>query len=121
MVLVQMGLRWARKTTRKNSMRMLVVASVFAILIGAGSLASAQQPPAPAPGADSKQGQSAAARDKRQACRQEGQSKGSRGPDLQDYVVLCVAEARLACLKQAVEQKVRGRARRDFVEKCLRS
>src|SRR5215831_10287376 len=36
---------------------------------------------------------------KRLVCRQEGASKGMRGPDLQDYVVICVAEARLACLK----------------------
>jgi psiF repeat len=103
-------------------MRVLVIAIVTAILMGAGSLASAQQAPAPAPGAEnSKQDRPAAARDKRRACREEGQSKGSRGPDLQDYVAVCVAEARLACLKQAVEQKVRGAARRDFMAKCLSS
>jgi hypothetical protein len=58
---------------------------------------------------------------KRLACRQEGASKGMRGPDLQDYVVICVAEARLACLKQAVAQKVRGAERRDFLNSCLGS
>jgi len=31
---------------------------------------------------------------KRFACRQEGMNKGMRGPDLQDYVVVCLAEAR---------------------------
>jgi hypothetical protein len=58
---------------------------------------------------------------KRLACRQEGMNKGMRGPDLQDYVVVCVAEARLACLKQAVAQKVRGAERRDFLNSCLGS
>ena len=58
---------------------------------------------------------------KRLVCRQEGASKGMRGPDLQDYVVICVAEARLACLKQAVAQKVRGAERRDFLNSCLGS
>jgi len=103
-------------------MRVLVIAGVASILAGASSLVSAQQAPALAPGVeDSKQGRSADVRAKRRACRQEGQSKGSRGPDLQDYVAICVAEARLACLKQAVEQKVRGPARRDFIANCLRS
>jgi hypothetical protein len=58
---------------------------------------------------------------KRLVCRQQGESKGMRGPDLQDYVVICVAEARLACLKQAVAQKVRGAERRDFLNSCLGS
>jgi subtilisin family serine protease len=58
---------------------------------------------------------------KRLACRQEGASKGMRGPDLQDYVVVCVAEARLACLKQAVAQKIRGPDRRGFLNSCLGS
>jgi subtilisin family serine protease len=58
---------------------------------------------------------------KRFACRQEGMNKGMRGPDLQDYVVVCLAEARLACLKQAVAQKVHGAERRDFLNSCLGS
>ena len=103
-------------------MRVLVIASVAAILLGALGMASAQQAAAPTPGVeDSKPGRSAGVQEKRRACRQEGQSKGARGPDLQDHVAICVAEARLACLKQAVEQKVRGPARRDFIANCLRS
>jgi len=101
-------------------MRVLVITAAAAVLLGALSVASAQQAAAPTPGAENpKQGRSAAAQDKRRTCRQEGQSKGTRGPDLQDYVAICVAEARLACLKQAVEQKVRGPARRDFIANCL--
>ena len=100
-------------------MRVLVVA-VAAILMGGVSVASGQQAPAATPGAEqTRQNQLSGARDKRRACRQEAQGKGTRGGDLQDYVVVCVAEARLACLKQAVEQKVRGAPRRDFIAKCL--
>jgi hypothetical protein len=36
-----------------------------------------------------------------------------------DYVAVCVGEARLACLKQAVAQKVRGPGRREFMNRCL--
>jgi hypothetical protein len=56
---------------------------------------------------------------KRQSCRQDAATKGMRGPDLWDYVTLCVSEARLTCLKQAVAQKVRGPERRDFMNRCL--
>jgi subtilisin family serine protease len=79
--------------------------------------------PIPAPRSTQPEGEDvrASVEKKRLACRQEGASKGMRGPDLQDYVVICVAEARLACLKQAVAQKVRGAERRDFLNSCLGS
>jgi hypothetical protein len=55
------------------------------------------------------------------ACLQEGTVKGIHGVELKDYTVICVAEARLTCLKQAVAQKVRGPDRRDFIGRCLGS
>ena len=36
-----------------------------------------------------------------------------------DYITVCVNEARLTCLKQAVAQKVRASERRDFMNRCL--
>jgi hypothetical protein len=42
-----------------------------------------------------------------------------RGPDLQDAVQVCVAEAHLDCLKQAVAAKARGPQRRSFIETCM--
>src|SRR5215472_7152510 len=79
--------------------------------------------PIPAPRSTEPEGDDvhASVEKKRLACRQEGASKGMRGPDLQDYVVICVAEARLACLKQAVAQKVRVAERRNFLNSCLGS
>jgi Subtilase family len=55
------------------------------------------------------------------ACVQDGMNRGHRGADLRDYAVVCLAEARLSCLKQAVAQKVRGPERRDFMGRCLGS
>jgi Subtilase family len=54
-------------------------------------------------------------------CVQDGMTRGHRGADLRDYAVVCLAEARLTCLKQAVAQKVRGPERRDFMGRCLGS
>jgi hypothetical protein len=56
---------------------------------------------------------------KRADCRQAGRAKGLSGPDLVDHVSICVQEARLACLKQAIEQKIRGRERVSFISNCL--
>jgi hypothetical protein len=58
---------------------------------------------------------------KRADCRQAGVAKGLRGSDLADHVAVCIEEARLACLKQAIEQKVRGPERVSFISKCLGS
>ena len=52
-------------------------------------------------------------------CRKDGAGKGLREQDLRDHVAVCVQEARLACLKQAIEQKIRGRDRVSFIDKCL--
>jgi hypothetical protein len=57
---------------------------------------------------------------KREACRQAGADQGVEATEMADFVAVCVSEARLACLKQAVAQKVRGAAeRRDFINRCL--
>ena len=52
-------------------------------------------------------------------CVQDGMTRGHRGADLRDFATVCLAEARLTCLKQAVAQKVRGTDRRDFMGRCL--
>ena len=62
----------------------------------------------------------AAVQKRRQSCRQEGVDRGMRNSaDLADYVSICVAEVRIGCLKQAVADKVRGPARRDYLNKCM--
>ena len=56
---------------------------------------------------------------KRQACGQDAAAKGVRASEMPDYIAVCVGEAHLACLKQAVAQKVRGPGRREFMNRCL--
>jgi hypothetical protein len=36
-----------------------------------------------------------------------------------DHMQLCVAQARVECLKQAIDQKLRGSARRVYVKSCV--
>src|SRR5262245_13587805 len=64
---------------------------------------------------------SSAVQKKRAECRQAGTGLGLRGPELADHVLVCVQEARLGCLKQAVQQKLRGPERIAFIDKCLGS
>jgi hypothetical protein len=46
-------------------------------------------------------------------------SQGARGQERRDQMQVCVAEARLDCLKQAIAQKVVGPQRVEFVKNCL--
>jgi hypothetical protein len=55
------------------------------------------------------------------ACLQQGAAKGMRGFELRDFTVVCVAEARLICLRQAVAQKLQGPDRKEFIGRCLGS
>ena len=41
------------------------------------------------------------------------------GQDKRDQLQLCLAQARLDCLKQAIDQKVVGEARRSFIKTCV--
>ena len=41
-----------------------------------------------------------------------------KGPDLTDALQICMLEARLNCLKQAVGDKVRGKKREAFMNTC---
>ncbi len=62
----------------------------------------------------------AAIEKKRLACQQDS-LRNYGGGDLRDYVVACVQEARLACLRKAAAQNVPPPDRRDFLSRCLAS
>jgi hypothetical protein len=53
---------------------------------------------------------------KRFAC--QTASQGQKGQDQRDQMQLCMAQARMDCLKQAIDQKIVGPKRRDFVKAC---
>jgi hypothetical protein len=54
---------------------------------------------------------------KRYACQAASQSL--KGQERQDQMQLCIAQARLDCLKQAIDQKIVGPQRKDFVKSCV--
>ena len=107
-------------------MRRVILACVMIVAAGSVLAQNAPQPaeeappgggstmqPGPAPGG----GPARSA--KAMACRSQQQAQGVRGPDLQDAVQVCVAEAHLDCLKQAIAAKARGPQRRSFIESCM--
>jgi Spy/CpxP family protein refolding chaperone len=53
---------------------------------------------------------------KRFAC--QAAAQGMKGQEQKDQMQLCMAQARLDCLKQAIDQKIVGPQRRDFVKNC---
>jgi hypothetical protein len=72
--------------------------------------------PAAAPAAANAPG--AAAGGKRAGCVTAVQ--GKQGQDRQDQMQLCMAQAHVDCLKQAIDQKVVGQPRKDFIKTCMR-
>ncbi|MBR0834729.1 hypothetical protein JQ612_16185 [Bradyrhizobium manausense] len=56
---------------------------------------------------------------KRMACLSSTQSL--KGQDKRDQMQLCMAQARLDCLKQAIDQKVVGEARKSAIKTCVGS
>src|SRR5262249_43079175 len=54
---------------------------------------------------------------KRYACR--AASQAAQGQDRQDQMQLCMAQARMDCLKQAIDQRIVGPQRREFVRTCV--
>jgi hypothetical protein len=47
-----------------------------------------------------------------------GATQSLKGQDKRDQMQLCMAQARLDCLKQAIDQKIVGPQRKDFVKSC---
>jgi hypothetical protein len=53
---------------------------------------------------------------KRFAC--QTASQGMKGQEQRDLFQLCMAQAHLDCLKQAIDQKIIGPQRKEFVKSC---
>jgi hypothetical protein len=51
-------------------------------------------------------------------CRAEAKTKGLSGQAAKDSVALCRQELRTACLKEAIDKKITGKERRDFIRTC---
>ncbi|WP_342725861.1 hypothetical protein AAFG07_02500 [Bradyrhizobium sp. B097] len=101
-------------------MKHLVVALVSAgsLLVSVAAFAQSTSTPAP-PAAPAQENTSAAAPvpgAKRAAC--QSAAKALKGQDRHDQMQLCMAQAHLDCLKQAIDQKIVGPQRKDFVKSC---
>jgi hypothetical protein len=104
-------------------MRLLLSAAVAACsltpAIAALTIGALAQP-APAPSTPAVEINPAAAvpvaSGKRLAC--ISASQAMKGQDQIDQMQLCMAQARIECLKQAIDQKIVGPQRRDFIRSC---
>jgi hypothetical protein len=108
-------------------MKQLLCVIVAAIALASAVSALAQSAPTTAPAVPAPTAAPAAsvnpaaaepvATSKKFAC--QTASQGKKGQERQDVMQLCMAQARLDCLKQAIDQKVVGPQRRDFVKRCV--
>ena len=48
-----------------------------------------------------------------------GATQSLKGQDKRDQMQLCMAQARLDCLKQAIDQKIVGEARNSSIKTCV--
>jgi len=87
---------------------LVVAALVSAVAVSAAVAQTSTTAPAPQ-----------AAGGKRVACREAVTSKQLKGQDRKDQMALCLAQAHLDCLKQAIDQKIVGPQRRDFIKSCI--
>ena len=104
-------------------MKHLIVALVSAgsLLVSVAAFAQSTAAPAPAaPAAAPAQASTSAAVPvpgaKRAAC--QSAAKALKGQERHDQMQLCMAQAHLDCLKQAIDQKIVGPQRKDFVKSC---
>jgi Spy/CpxP family protein refolding chaperone len=96
---------------------------LLSAIVTAGSLTLAiaafaqSTTPTPAPAAPVNPAAAApVASGKRFAC--QTASQGMKGQEQRDQMQLCMAQAHLDCLKQAIDQKIVGPQRKDFVKSC---
>jgi|SRR5450432_1999338 hypothetical protein len=107
------------RVSREPIMRLLLGTVAAAGSLALAIAAFAQSTPTPATAVPAQSNPSPAVpvpMGKRFAC--QTASQGLKGQERQDQVQLCVAQAHLDCLKQAIDQKIVGPQRKDFVRSC---
>jgi curli biogenesis system outer membrane secretion channel CsgG len=104
-------------------MRLLIgaMAATISVALAVAALAQSATAPTPAPAVAPAPANTAAPAEpvpsgKRFACQTAAQ--GFKGQERQDQMQLCIAQAHIDCLKQAIDQKIVGPQRRDFVKSC---
>ena len=89
-----------------------VVASLVCLIVAP---AIAQTPPPATPAAPTSTVPVPAT--KRVTCLSTAQNL--KGQDKRDQMQLCMAQARVDCLKQAIDQKIVGEPRKNFIKTCV--
>ena len=108
-----------------EAMRIVATAGLVAILISSVALAQSSPPAPSAPSApeavpsisNNTGAPQPVPTGKWLTCRTSAQAL--QGQDRKDQMQLCLAQARLDCLKQAIAQKVVGPQRRGFIKTCM--
>ena len=99
----------------------IVSALAMSIVAASAALSQSATPPQPSATASPVSVNQAApvpiAPSKRMACATA--ARDTRGQEHQDQMQLCMAQAHLDCLKQAIDQKVTGDERKEFVKTCI--
>jgi Spy/CpxP family protein refolding chaperone len=90
-------------------MKLLIsaIAAIVSVAFAAATLAQSTSAPAAEP----------VGIGKRLAC--QTASQAIKGQEQKDQMQLCMAQAHLDCLKQAIDQKIVGPQRKDFVKSCV--
>lgn len=96
-------------------MRVSSLVGALVLALGPAPQTYAQTPPG-LPAASSDQ-QATSSSTKRAAC--EASTQARKDQNKRDQLQLCLARARIECLKQAVDQKIFGKQRTDFVRSCM--
>ncbi|HWL20405.1 MAG TPA: hypothetical protein VNS33_12095 [Bradyrhizobium sp.] len=100
-----------------NISRVMVAAGALSLASAALAQSAGTSAPPAANSAPNAGAAPSAASGKRSACQTSAQ--GMKGQERQDQMQLCMAQAHLDCLKQAIDQKVVGPQRKDFVKSCM--
>jgi hypothetical protein len=107
-----------------SEINMRISLGILVVSLAVTAAAYAQSPTVPATSAPSTATPAAAVpaatvpvpMSKRFAC--QTASQGIKGQDQRDQMQLCMAQARMDCLKQAIDQKIVGPKRKDFIKAC---
>jgi hypothetical protein len=97
-------------------MKTWFLSAVVVFGVATGALAQTA-PAAPVPQTAAAPADSSATGGKKAACQAAAQSL--KGQDKRDQMQLCLAQAHLDCVKQAIDQKTVGPQRRDFIKTCI--
>jgi hypothetical protein len=104
-------------------MKPWAIVSTLALSIVAASAALSQSVPSPQSGtpdstvAINRDAPVPVVPSRRMAC--VTAARGTQGQDHQDQMQLCMAQAHLDCLKQAIDRKITGDERKEFMRTCI--